>query len=295
MEQKRLTRSQTNRMICGVCAGIGEYFGIDATIVRLIGIGLICFGGLGIFAYIFAAIIIPEDYTEGEAGIEHIVSLENMAIPNLDLKLDAGYFEIIESNVSDIVVKSTEEINVNKDGNTIKIHTPLKIITTKMDTRATIEIPQGMKFQDVFMNVGAGELRCQSIAADNLKIKVGAGKIIAENFDSEKSVISVGAGEITVNAGVSADMDIDVGMGSFTFHGTANGDLVANCGVGNVQMWLDGDQRDYNYHVKCAMGNITVGNNSYGGMATDQHIDNNAAYQCKLDCGMGRIAVHFEN
>lgn len=60
MDQKKLTKSQTNRMICGVCAGIGEYFGIDPTIIRLAWVILTFFGGSGILAYIIAAIIIPE-------------------------------------------------------------------------------------------------------------------------------------------------------------------------------------------------------------------------------------------
>ena len=33
MEPKRLYKSRTNRVLCGVCGGIGEYFGIDPTIV----------------------------------------------------------------------------------------------------------------------------------------------------------------------------------------------------------------------------------------------------------------------
>ena len=36
MEPKRLYKSKTNRVICGVCGGVGEYFGIDPTIVRLL-------------------------------------------------------------------------------------------------------------------------------------------------------------------------------------------------------------------------------------------------------------------
>lgn len=60
MEPKRLYKSRTNRVICGVCGGIGEYFNIDPTIVRLILILLICGAGFGVLAYIIAAIIIPE-------------------------------------------------------------------------------------------------------------------------------------------------------------------------------------------------------------------------------------------
>lgn len=60
MEQKKLTKSQTNRMLCGVCAGLAEYFGIDPTVVRLLWVILTFCGGSGIIAYIIAAIIIPE-------------------------------------------------------------------------------------------------------------------------------------------------------------------------------------------------------------------------------------------
>lgn len=59
MDYKKLYRSNTNRMICGVCGGVAEYFNIDPTIVRLLWVifGLTVFG---IFAYIVAAIIVPE-------------------------------------------------------------------------------------------------------------------------------------------------------------------------------------------------------------------------------------------
>lgn len=57
---KKLTKS-TNKMLCGVCAGIGEYLGIDATVVRLLWVLFSMMGGAGIPAYIIAAIIIPEE------------------------------------------------------------------------------------------------------------------------------------------------------------------------------------------------------------------------------------------
>ena len=90
-------------------------------------------------------------------------------------------------------------------------------------------------------------------------------------------------------------MDIDVGMGNFTFRGTANGDLDVDCGMGNVQMWLTGEEKDYNYEVDCGMGNVTVGEKSYAGVSADKDSDNNADYKCDLDCGMGNIEIHFEN
>ena len=56
---KKLTKSE-NRVICGVCGGIGEYLNIDPTIIRLIWVFLTLLGGCGLLAYIIATIIIPE-------------------------------------------------------------------------------------------------------------------------------------------------------------------------------------------------------------------------------------------
>lgn len=58
MEQKKLYRSNSNKMICGVCGGLGEYFNIDATLIRL-GLVLLACTGTGILAYFVAAIVIP--------------------------------------------------------------------------------------------------------------------------------------------------------------------------------------------------------------------------------------------
>ena len=59
MSDKRLYRSRTQRMLCAVCGGIGEYFNIDPTLIRLLFVLFGCTGG-GILAYIIAAIIIPD-------------------------------------------------------------------------------------------------------------------------------------------------------------------------------------------------------------------------------------------
>ena len=45
--EKRLYKSASNRVLCGVCGGIGEYFNVDPTIIRLLWLVLICGGGSG--------------------------------------------------------------------------------------------------------------------------------------------------------------------------------------------------------------------------------------------------------
>ena len=61
MNGKKLYRSDENKMLAGVCGGIGEYFGVDPTLIRLAWVVFSLLGGSGLLAYILAAIIIPRD------------------------------------------------------------------------------------------------------------------------------------------------------------------------------------------------------------------------------------------
>lgn len=58
MNGKKLYRSEYDKMLLGVCGGLGEYFAVDPTIIRL-GWALFACSGTGIIAYFIAAIIIP--------------------------------------------------------------------------------------------------------------------------------------------------------------------------------------------------------------------------------------------
>lgn len=61
MNGKRLYRSESSRMLCGVCAGIAEYCNLDPTLIRLAWALFCILGGSGVLAYILAAIIIPPE------------------------------------------------------------------------------------------------------------------------------------------------------------------------------------------------------------------------------------------
>lgn len=61
---KKLYKSQGDRKLCGVCGGLGEFFGIDASQIRLAWIVFSLLGGSGVLAYIIAAIVIPDEPLE---------------------------------------------------------------------------------------------------------------------------------------------------------------------------------------------------------------------------------------
>jgi len=60
MDVKKLYRSSTDKMIAGVCGGLGKYLGLDPTLLRLMFALLVVFGvGSGVLVYLILMIVIP--------------------------------------------------------------------------------------------------------------------------------------------------------------------------------------------------------------------------------------------
>ena len=87
MQNKKLYRSEKNRVIAGVCGGLGEYLNIDPTIVRLIFIVFSVWGGSGILIYLLAWVLVPTESS-----------------------VDMNSNEVINKNVSEIKAKAQETV-----------------------------------------------------------------------------------------------------------------------------------------------------------------------------------------
>ena len=59
MNNKKLYRTEDNKMLAGVCGGVAEYFNLDPTLVRVLWVAVSLFAGAGVILYIVIAIIVP--------------------------------------------------------------------------------------------------------------------------------------------------------------------------------------------------------------------------------------------
>ena len=59
--EKKLYRSRQNRMLGGICGGIGEYLNVNPTVVRLLWVLFTFVGASGLLAYLICLVIIPEN------------------------------------------------------------------------------------------------------------------------------------------------------------------------------------------------------------------------------------------
>lgn len=228
-------------------------------------------------------------------GKEFVYSADEF--DNLDLELGAGTFVIAEADVDEITVRATKDVKVSTGGNTLSVETPKRVhvvsVGNKDIQRVEITLPKGQEFHTIDLSIGAGELVADTILAENLKLELGAGRTEIRNCFCKTADISVAAGEVFITNGVVENLDLDVAMGDLQFIGRVSDELDADCGMGSMLVELQGESSDYNYEIDCGMGDITIGDSSFGGMASSQKIDNNASVDFDLDCGMGSINVVF--
>lgn len=72
MGKKSLRRSKSQRILAGVCGGIGEFLGVDANLIRLAFGVFLLLGGSGIVLYVIAWLVMPEQDSDGSV-LEHII------------------------------------------------------------------------------------------------------------------------------------------------------------------------------------------------------------------------------
>lgn len=71
MEHKKLYLSNFDKKIAGVCGGLGEFFGIDSTLIRIVFLVVFFLGGSGLVVYIICWAIVPRsiNLTQGSHGM----------------------------------------------------------------------------------------------------------------------------------------------------------------------------------------------------------------------------------
>jgi phage shock protein C len=89
---KKLYRSRKDSKVAGVCGGIAEYFNVDPTIIRLLAVLTIFFGGGGIVAYIIAWLIIPleplaDDFLSSNSGSSNHHKKEDQGETTVDAEI----------------------------------------------------------------------------------------------------------------------------------------------------------------------------------------------------------------
>lgn len=198
-----------------------------------------------------------------------------------DLSCDLKYEELVLKtwNEAKVQVKVT-----GKNHNRVKISNDngsLTIASSQKVRNRSVEIfcPENLSLQKIKLQMEAGTIELDGdFKADQMEVNVGAGTL--ENSGS----LDVKEANFTVGVGTADISEIQTEK------------LNGSCGMGNMDLTLAGKAADYNYELKCGLGNLEVDDSQETSITSgNKQITNEGATKnIKLDCGMGNVQVEFE-
>lgn len=180
-------------------------------------------------------------------------------IRELDIEIDAGSLEIYyDDKVAAIQVKQEKASNVKTyvDEDALHIEYNRKWGIHNTDAKVIVILPQGMNFQEVDLEIGAGKASIEGLITNSLDVSVGAGQADIKMLDVKEMNAETGAGQLNVE--------------------------------------VLGEEKDYSYQLECGIGNIRIAGQSYSGLGNEKEIRNeNAKGELDIACGVGEVKVEF--
>ena len=199
-------------------------------------------------------------------------------VSKLDLSIRTGELYLKEYNGNEIKVevsgKHREKVRVGQEGDTLV----LESIGRVQDREITVSYPKKTEFEEASVDVVAGTVN------------------LDDNFYAKKLEVSVAAGEFTNDSTITAEKaELTVGTGNIDLENLKVQNLEADCGIGNIDLGIDGKEKDYDYEISCAAGAIDIGDSSFSGLGHEKKISNpGSSGKMTFDCGVGNITVDFE-
>lgn len=219
-------------------------------------------------------------------------------IRDLDMTLRSCELQVSPSEDDQIRLEiedgQEKHFSVRQKGGALSINDSRKNKNHLKAIRVNLQIPEDYVFQSVSMTLGAGNVRLERLAANEIDIEGGAGKIEAETLIAKDELnAEIGAGDFYIKSASLGETDIECGVGKFEIGSCElNGDADISGGVGDVNIGIIGEKEDYNYELSCGLGELAVFDDSYTSLGKDKEIDNDAPYTLSLECGVGRVNVY---
>lgn len=200
-----------------------------------------------------------------------------------NLTIQTGEFLLAKTNNSDINCKqNNNKIQVKeKNGNWF---------SKNDDEELVVYIPEGLEFENVKINAGAGRINIESLNSKKLSLQLGAGETkIKSLIVKEECEIEGGAGKISIQSGEINNLDLDMGVGETKVTAELTGESKINAGIGKLDINVQANEENYKIKAEKGIGSIKINGNE---------ISNNEVYgygenYIKIDGGIGSIDINF--
>lgn len=224
-------------------------------------------------------------------------------IKNIEMELGAGSIEIKKSKSGTFYVDEGENmyfISDFEDG-TLKVEAKLQSEVQILGFNvgniepvgdATIYLPDQM-YEEVTLNMGAGEFAGDLPECQKLSIRLGAGECDFDYIKADEVELEVGAGQCKIAMLEAEQLDADIAMGEFFAKALIGSELDAKVGMGEIEMQIIGDENDFDYDVEVGAGEVRIGSKNYSGVGSGGSQKNGMEREIDVDCGMGEATLSF--
>ncbi|UYT08827.1 DUF4097 domain-containing protein [Treponema denticola] len=248
------------------------------------------------------------EYFGDEYEKAETISLDG--IKNFFLKAEVGEVKIEISDRADEASYKIQRINpkyfdVEKKGDTISFedNTPSKFFKNlgfnfkNNSPKIYISLPRNIVFNNFEIKSGVGGFYIRDINVEKFNLAAGVGEVnIYAVKVSKDAEIRAGVGAVNLKDSTVNNMDIKSGVGSFSFSGTALGKTSIKGGIGEVDLKINGSEKDYDFDVSAGLGEVIInGKKSKTFLADRQKSGSIAQNSITVKGGIGSISIRFKN
>lgn len=237
-----------------------------------------------------------------ESNIDSKWQVQMNNITKLHMEVGAGEFYIKEKDTDDqtidISISGLGKSNYYVKNDTLYIEGFMGNYIGKWsdDNEIIVELPKGVKFDQIELEIGAGRLEVQNLLAKSADIEIGAGEVIVEGADIQDYFSAeIGAGRLETRNMKAENVELSLSLGECLYQGEIVNNLDAECNMGSMELLIEGGYEDHNYEIECAAGTIDMDGYSFGALAAEKNIDNGAAGTFDISCSMGEIRIGFND
>ena len=211
-----------------------------------------------------------ESYTDGTYVFEDCMASD------LEILVGAGDLKIKYHNEENVTLEVSDEDKMQcyVEGDTLKIRGGL-ITGTGSSSTMIVYLPENKNFNNVAIDVGAGNIEIDKLTGSDTDINVAMGQVVISEMETDS-------------------LNIEVGMGNAEVKGSINYEAIVDCGMGQVVMELEGEGKDFNYNLDCGLGSLSVEGVYHIAGIGDSYVNNDASMEMDLSVGMGTVTVSFE-
>lgn len=233
------------------------------------GMILIAIGGIGIATLAINGINLNGISIGPSSSESQLVNAELFTMPidetqditSLDFSADAGVFTVISGD------SFTVETNLNTIGweisdNCLKIENTASTPFMNFNDVAAeviVTVPE-RQFDEVKLELNAGEFYANDIVADKLIIEMDAGEAVFNNVSAISATdVTINAGECTFNNSILNESEINMDAGEMIFEECKlTGENEINLDFGEISMNLLGKRSDYELEINNDLGEVNV-------------------------------------